>query len=100
MTPFCEILLNLAKLLLSLLHVAPRGLQCDQQSQYLDVGSMDLSQEDLLRLQTAQFTQLFLQACVLLVHIQPQAIAHRCGAVQLNDYKHSTFNTIQVLVLN
>lgn len=61
-----------------------------EQSHYLDVGGMDLSQEDLLRLQTAQFTQLFLQPCVLLIHIQPQAVAHRCGAVQFNDYEHIT----------
>ncbi len=61
-----------------------------QQSQYLDVGCVDLSQEDLLRLQTAQFTQLFLQPSVLLIHIQPQAITHRSGTVQFNDYKHTT----------
>lgn len=58
-----------------------------EQSQYLDVGGMDLSQEDLLRLQTAQFTQLLLQARVLIIHIQPKAVAHGCGAVQFDDYE-------------
>lgn len=56
---------------------------------YLDVGSMDLSQEDLFRLQAAQFTQLFLQPCVLLIHVQPQTVAHRCGAVQFDHCRHT-----------
>lgn len=60
------------------------------QSLYLDVGGVDLGQQDLLRLQTAQLTQLFLQPSVLLIHVQPEAIAYRRGAVQLNDYKHMT----------
>lgn len=38
--------------------------------EYLDVGGVDLSQQDLLRFQTAQFTQLLLQSRVLLVHVQ------------------------------
>lgn len=56
---------------------------------YLDVGGVDLSQEDLLRLQAAQLTQLFLQACVLFIHVQPQAVAHRRGPIQFNDYKQN-----------
>lgn len=56
--------------------------------EYLDIRRMDLSQEDLLGLQAAQFTQLFLQPGVLLVHIQPQAVAHGRGAVQLDNYRH------------
>lgn len=58
-------------------------------SLYLDVGGVDFSQEDLLGLQAAQFTQQLLQARVLLVHVQPQAVAYRRGAVQFDDCKHS-----------
>lgn len=72
--------------------VRDQEVQCDQWSglQYLDVGAVDLSQEDLLRLQAAQFTQLFLQPCVLFIHVQPQAIAHGCGSIQFNDYQNIT----------
>lgn len=57
---------------------------------YLDVGGVDLSQEDLLRLQAAQFAQLLLQARVLLVHVQPQAVSHGSGPVQLDDCGRNT----------
>lgn len=56
---------------------------------HLDVGRMDLRQEDLLRLQVAQFAQLFLQPHVLFIHVQPQAVAYRGGTLQLNHYKSS-----------
>lgn len=58
-------------------------------SAYLDVGVVDLSQQDLLRLQAAELTQLFLQPRVLLVHVQPQAVTHRSGAVQFDHCKHN-----------
>lgn len=54
---------------------------------------MDLSQEDLLRLQAAQFAQLLLQARVLLVHVQPQAVSHGSGPVQLDDCGRNTAAT-------
>lgn len=67
--------------------------------QYLDVGGVDFSQEDLLRLQTAQFAQQFLQPRVFLIHVQPQAVAHRRGTVQFNDCKHSRGQRIEDLLL-
>lgn len=57
---------------------------------HLDVGCVDLSQEDLLRLQAAQFAQLFLQPHVLFIHVQPQAVTYRGGTLQFNHYKFST----------
>lgn len=56
---------------------------------HLDVGCMDLSQEDLLRLQAAQLAQLFLQPHVLFIHVQPQAVTYGGGTLQLNHYKVS-----------
>lgn len=60
---------------------------------YLDIGGVDLSQEDLLRFQTAQFAQLLLQACVLLVHVQPKAVSDWSGPVQLDDCGRSAATT-------
>jgi hypothetical protein len=37
---------------------------------------MDFSQEDLLRVKAAEFTQESLQACVLLIRIEPEPIPH------------------------
>lgn len=54
---------------------------------HLDVGRVDLSQEDLLRLQAAQFAQLFLQPHVLFVHVQPQAVTYGSGTLQFNHCK-------------
>lgn len=56
---------------------------------HLDVGCMDLSQEDLLRLQAAQLAQLFLQPHVLFIHVQPQAVTYGGGTLQLNHCKFS-----------
>lgn len=56
---------------------------------HLDVGCMDLSQEDLLGLQAAQFAQLFLQPHVLFIHVQPQAVTYWGGTLQLYHYKFS-----------
>lgn len=56
---------------------------------HLDVGCMDLSQEDLLRLQATQLAQLFLQPHVLFIHVQPQAVTYGGGTLQLNHYKFS-----------
>lgn len=50
---------------------------------------MNLSQEDLLRLQAAQLAQLLLQPRVLLIHVQPQAVPHRSRPVQLDDCKNN-----------
>lgn len=57
---------------------------------HLDVGCMDLSEEDLLRLQAAQFAQLFLQPHVLFIHVQPQAVTYRGGALQFYHCKSSS----------
>lgn len=57
---------------------------------YLDIGSMDLSQEDLLRLQAAQLAQQLLQPRVFLIHVQPQPVPHWRGAVQFNDCTNNT----------
>lgn len=54
---------------------------------HLDVGRMDLSQEDLLRLQAAQFAQLFFQPHVLFIHVQPQAVTYGSGTLQFNHCK-------------
>lgn len=48
---------------------------------------MDLSQEDLLRLQAAQFAQLFFQPHVLFVHVQPQAVTYGSGTLQFDHCK-------------
>lgn len=56
---------------------------------HLDVGRVDLSQEDLLWLQAAQFAQLFLQPHVLFIHVQPQAVTYRSGTLQFDHYKPS-----------
>jgi hypothetical protein len=37
---------------------------------------MYFSQEDLLRIQAAELTQKSLQACVLLIRIEPEPIPH------------------------
>lgn len=60
---------------------------------HLDVGGVDLGQQDLLRLQAAQFTELLLQSCVLLIHVQPQAVTHGGGAVQLDHCAHTHTHT-------
>lgn len=51
------------------------------------IGRVDLGQQNLLRLQAAQLAQLFFQAGVLFVHVEPQAESYRRGAVQFNNYK-------------
>lgn len=54
---------------------------------HLDVGRVDLGQEDLLRLQAAQFAQLSLQPHVLFIHVQPQAVTDGSGTLQFNHCK-------------
>lgn len=60
---------------------------------HLDVGCVDLRQEDLLRLQAAQFAQLLLQPHVLLIHVQPQAVADRRGTLQFDHYRSTEDTT-------
>lgn len=57
---------------------------------HLDVGRVDLGQEDLLRLQAAQLAQLLLQPHVLLIHVQPQAVSYRGGTLQFDHYKFTS----------
>lgn len=53
----------------------------------LDVRGVDFSQQDLLRFQGAQLAQLFLQAHVLLIHVETEPVPNRSGAVQLNNFQ-------------
>lgn len=68
---------------------------------HLDVGRMDLSQEDLLRLQAAQFAQLSLQPHVLFIHVQPQAVTDGSGTLQFNHCKATkTPQAVSVCIKN
>ncbi len=53
----------------------------------LDVGCVNLSQQNLLRFQAAQLAQLFLQAHVLLIHVETQPVPHWSGAVKFDNCK-------------